>query len=183
MSPLDKGTRGTLLASHPGMNAKELCNRQVVIASPELSVLDAARRMREHHVGDLIVVEEGDDGNEPVGVVTDRDLVLEVLADNVHRAEAMQVGEVMTCEIVTAGEDEDVAAVLQKMRSSGVRRIPVVNSRGALEGILTYDDLLEWFVEELRGLVAVIEVGRRTEVQRSALTVTEQVPAPHIPRH
>lgn len=132
-------------------------------------MIDAARRMREHHVGDLIVVEPSNGTNEPVGIVTDRDLALEVLAENVAQATSMQVSAVMTCELVTAREDEDVGEVLRKMRTSGVRRMPVVNNEGTLEGILTYDDLLDWFVEELEGLVAVVESERRVEEERDAL--------------
>jgi CBS domain-containing protein len=161
------------------MKAGELCNRQVVIASPELSVVDAARRMREHHVGDLIIVEPANGGNEPVGIVTDRDLVLEVLADNAAQATSMRVAAVMTCELVTAREEDDVADILRTMRRSGVRRMPVVNTEGSLEGILTYDDLLEWFVEELEGLVAVVEGERRVEEKRAALLVEEEEPRPH----
>jgi CBS domain-containing protein len=149
------------------MKIGELCTRVVAIADPELPVTEAARRMREHHVGDLVVVEPAEAGeNEPVGVITDRDLVIEVMADNLDRAASMKVGEVMTCELVSVRDDEDVDAVLRKMRAAGVRRAPVVNERGALVGIITYDDLLEWLVEELGGLVGVVERQRRIEVER-----------------
>ena len=158
------------------MNAGELCNRQVVVASPDLPVIEAARRMREYHVGDLIVVEASDGTNEPVGIVTDRDLVLEVLADNTTVASSMRVSAVMTCELVTAHEEDDVSAILRKMRRSGVRRMPVVNSQGGLEGVLTYDDLLDWFVEELEGLVAVVEGERRVEEKRTAQFAEREAP-------
>jgi len=156
-----------LLAPSQDMNAGELCNRRVVIASPDLPVIDAARRMRKHHVGDLVVVEPAASGPEPVGIVTDRDLVIEVLADNSGRASSMRVGSVMTCELVTANVNEDVSTILRKMRRSGIRRIPVVNSKGSLEGILTYDDLLDWFVEELAGLAGVVEGEQRIEEKRT----------------
>lgn len=148
------------------MNAGELCTRQVVIADPDLPVLEAARRMCDHHVGDLIVVEKLNGDNEPVGIVTDRDLVLEVLAADAERAATTRVGEIMTCELVTAREDEDAASVLRKMRAHGVRRMPIVNVLGTLEGILTYDDLLEWLVEELAGLVAVVDSEEKVERTR-----------------
>jgi CBS domain-containing protein len=132
--------------------------------------------MREYHVGDLIVVEASDGTNEPVGIVTDRDLVLEVLADNTTVASSMRVSAVMTCELVTAHEEDDVSAILRKMRRSGVRRMPVVNSQGGLEGVLTYDDLLDWFVEELEGLVAVVEGERRVEEKRTAQFAEREAP-------
>lgn len=151
------------------MKIGELCTRAVAIADPELPVTAAARRMREMHVGDLVVVEKTDEGkNEPVGVVTDRDLVIEVLADNLDRAASITVGEIMTCELVAARDDEDVDAVLRKMRAQGVRRMPVVDPRGTLVGIITYDDLLEWLVEELGGLVKVVDRQRDVEIERSS---------------
>ena len=127
--------------------------------------------MRDYHVGDLIVVEAFNGTNEPVGIVTDRDLVLGVLADNPAKASSTRVSAVMTCELVTAREDDDVSAILRKMRRSGVRRMPIVNSQGGLEGVLTYDDLLDWFVEELEGLVAVVEGERRVEEKRAAAEI------------
>ena len=126
--------------------------------------------MRERHVGDLVVVEEVDGENEPVGVVTDRDLVLEVFAQDINSAKSLRISDVMTCELVTAHQGEDASSVLQKMRTHGVRRVPVVNDQGLLEGIITYDDLLEWFVEELGGLVAVVCNQQKVETERATTT-------------
>ncbi len=152
------------------MNVGKLCTRSVVIAEPDLSVLEAAHRMREHHVGDLVVVEAVEGGNEPVGVVTDRDLVLQVLAQDIDWAKSLRVSDVMTCELITASEDEDASSVLQTMRDNGVRRVPVINQQGLLEGIVTYDDLLEWLVEELGGLVAVVGNQKQVETERTSRT-------------
>lgn len=147
------------------MNAGELCNRVVVIGEPEMTAFEAARRMREHHVGDLIVVEDFNGDREPVGVVTDRDLAIEVLAEG-KDPRSVRVGEVMTCELVTARDDDDPHDVLTQMRTNGVRRVPIVDERRALVGILTYDDLLEWYVEELGGLVSVVGQQVRVESER-----------------
>lgn len=151
------------------MDVGELCNREVVIASPDLSVLDAAKRMREYHVGDLVLVESINGERQPVGIVTDRDLVVEVLAENVSWASALRVGEVMTCELVTANEDEDPATVLRRMRSHNVRRIPIVDARGTLQGILTFDDIVEWLAEELGDLVSIVANQRQVEAERTRL--------------
>lgn len=167
------------LAFLAAMNVGELCTRSVVVAAPELPVLEAARRMRDHHVGNLVVVQNGSDGDEPVGVLTDRDLVLEVMAHDIEHADTLQVAQVMTCELVTAREDEDASEVLDKMRTHGVRRVPVVDDHGALAGIITYDDLLEWFVEELGGLVAVVGSQPKAEAERIA---KEALPGEHDPR-
>src|SRR5690606_20693111 len=103
------------------MNAGELCNREVVICNPDTSLVRAARLMREHHVGCLVVVEPGD-GNEPVGMITDRDLVVEGVAVDAAALASMSVEEIMTCELVTVAESEDVATVLARMTAFGVRR-------------------------------------------------------------
>lgn len=148
------------------MNVGELCNREVVICTPDMPLLEAARRMRAHHVGDLIVVEGSDGHNEPVGVITDRDLVVDAFAVSPGSLEVLDVKDVMTAELVTSREDEDVASVLRRMRSFGIRRMPVVDEHGGLQGILTYDDILEWMVEELEDLVGVARSEQEIERKR-----------------
>jgi CBS domain-containing protein len=76
------------------MPLSEVCNREVVIAEKSLSVIDAARLMRSHHVGDIVVVEKREGRNHPVGLVTDRDIVVEVVAAGVN-PEALKVGDIM----------------------------------------------------------------------------------------
>lgn len=149
-----------------GMNIGELCNRTVVITCPEATVREAAQLMRRHHVGDLVVVEPQADGsNEPVGIVTDRDLVIEAMATGADQ-DALPVSSVMTAELVTSRAEDDPADVLARMRSFGVRRMPIVDSAGALVGIMTYDDFIDWLAEELRELVGVARVEERREQER-----------------
>lgn len=139
------------------MKAGELCTRTVVLAHPEEAVQAAAARMRDEHVGTLLVVERAACGpSPPVGIVTDRDLVRGVLAP-ARDPKATRVDDVMTRQLVTVGEEDDVAVVLRRMKQAGVRRVPVVGARGELHGILSYDDLLEWVVEEMSALVAVVD--------------------------
>jgi CBS domain-containing protein len=95
--------------------------------------------MRQHHVGDLVVV---DDGGAPVGVLTDRDLVVCVLAREADRIAQLQVCDVLTDEVLLARESEDVSEVLRRMQRERVRRVPVVDEAGVLVGILTLDDIL-----------------------------------------
>jgi len=144
------------------MTAGDTCNREVVIIHREGKILEAAKLMREYHVGDLVVVEERDQGRVPVGIVTDRDLVVEVLAQEVD-FDAVTIGDIMSFDLVTAGEGESVRDTIKKMRSRGVRRIPVVNESGVLQGILAVDDLIELYAEALCDLNAVTVQEQKRE--------------------
>jgi CBS domain-containing protein len=137
------------------MNAGELCTREVVIARRDTPIAEAARLMRELHVGSLVVV--GDRGAErvPVGILTDRDIVIAVVAKELD-PRSLTAGEVMAAELLTVREQDSISDALRLMREKGVRRVPVVTAGGALAGILTLDDLLELAAEELGAFVRAI---------------------------
>lgn len=142
----------------------DYCNREVVITVQDCSIREAAQLMRHHHVGDLVVVESDEGQRRPIGVLTDRDLVLAVLAQDVA-PEEVAVRDVMSAEPVLAREDEDLWDTLYRMQSRGVRRLPVVNMMGTLEGIITVDDLLELFTEYLHDLVKVVTREQERELR------------------
>ncbi len=144
------------------MAVGEICNREVVIAEKMLSVVEAAQLMRTHHVGDLVVVEERAGRRLPVGIVTDRDIVVEVVAAGVN-PDALKVGDIMGPEVATVRESEGLFEALRFMRDKGVRRMPVVDSTGALAGILTLDDLLSLLAEEMTELAKLVSHERQRE--------------------
>jgi len=144
------------------MAVGEICNREVVIAKKALSVVDAAQLMRTHHVGDLVVVEEKDGRKQPVGIVTDRDIVVEVVAAGVD-ADALKVGDIMGPEVATVRESEGLFEALRYMRDKGVRRMPVVDSTGGLVGILTMDDMLSLLAEAMTELAKLVSHERQRE--------------------
>jgi CBS domain-containing protein len=144
------------------MAVGEICNRDVVIAEKALSVVDAAQLMRTHHVGDLVVVEEKAGRRHPVGIVTDRDIVVEVVAAGVD-PDALTVGDIMGPEVATVHESEGLFEALRYMRDKGVRRMPVVDHEGVLVGILTLDDLLSLLAEELTELAKLVSHERQRE--------------------
>ncbi len=146
------------------MAIREICNREVVIIHRDDTVLDAAKLMRQHHVGDLVVVDERDGMRVPVGIITDRDLVVEVMASEADRI-ALRVGELMTTDLAMVKESTGVFEAIQYMRGRGVRRLPVVNDSGGLVGILTLDDVLELLSEELTDLSKLV----RNEHQKEAM--------------
>lgn len=141
----------------------ELCNREVVIAQRGTSVLEASRLMRQYHVGDLVVVDEKDGKRVPVGIVTDRDVVLEVVSMELD-ASVLTAGDIMGLELATIRENDGVFETIRYMRTKGVRRLPVVNSQGALIGIVTLDDLLELLAEEMNELSQLISRERQQEI-------------------
>jgi CBS domain-containing protein len=146
----------------------ELCNREVVIAQRETTVLEASRLMRQYHVGDLVVVDEKDGKRVPVGIVTDRDVVLEVVSMELD-ASVLTAGDIMGLELATVRENDGVFETIRYMRTKGVRRLPVVDAQGSLIGIVTLDDLLELLAEEMSELSQLIARERRQETQtRSA---------------
>jgi CBS domain-containing protein len=145
------------------MTAGELCNRTVYIIRPDESVLEAARLMKSYHVGCLVVVEERDGERVPVAMVTDRDLVVKGLAENPDALDGMQVAEVMSDGLITARENERMYDVRKKMRSRGVRRIPVVDAQDRLQGIIAFDDLVDWMAQELTDLAKLVSREQERE--------------------
>ena len=140
-----------------------ICNRDAVIIRSDESIHQAAKLMREYHVGSVIVVEDTPLGVKPVGVLTDRDLVVEILALQLQ-PEAVSIGDVMSFELVTAFEDDGIWVTLKRMRNQGIRRLPVTNQAGMLVGILTMDDILELLVGELNDLVKLTGREREQEI-------------------
>jgi CBS domain-containing protein len=130
------------------MKAGDLCNREVITATRETTIPEAARMMRDHHVGSLVIVESREGSMEPVGIITDRDLVIEVIAEGVQ-LDTVTVGDVMSYALLKISEQESVFETAQRMRARGVRRVPVISETGKLIGILALDDMLELLSEEL----------------------------------
>jgi len=147
------------------MKAGELCNRDVITATRDLTILEAARLMREHHVGCLIVVEEVDGHHRPSGILTDRDIVIEVLAKDVSPVD-VTVGDTMSYALLKVTEDENIFDVAQRMRSRGVRRVPVITNNGELAGIIALDDLLELLSQELSLLATITTREAEQEVTK-----------------
>ncbi|MGD2137590.1 MAG: CBS domain-containing protein [Gammaproteobacteria bacterium] len=130
------------------MNTGELCNRDVITARRDSTLSDAARLMRDHHVGSLIVVDETAGSVKPVGILTDRDIVIEVIAKDIGIGD-VSVGDIMSYALLKVCETDSVFETAQRMRARGVRRVPVTSGSGELTGVLALDDILELLSEEL----------------------------------
>jgi CBS domain-containing protein len=122
--------------------------------------------MRQKHTGDLVVIDDGG-ANEaaPLGVITDRDIVIEVLGKGLDPAVTL-VSTLMRKPVVIANQGEDTSQALERMRTHGVRRLPVINDSGALVGIVTVDDLVKRLAADATALVDVIS-REQTHEQRA----------------
>jgi CBS domain-containing protein len=146
------------------MRIGEICTVQTVYCEREETVQGAAMLMRKHHVGDLVVVEPNGE-RVPVGILTDRDIVVSVIALGLDPA-SLLVGDIMSDDLLTTSENDDVYETIERMRYRGIRRVPVVNSAGGLTGIVSADDLLEFLAEEM-GELSRISAHQQSHEKRA----------------
>ena len=139
------------------MNVGDMCQKMPVTVRPFDDLVAVAQLMREKHVGYVVVVEP--DAREgvfkPAGVLTDRDIVVTVVAKETD-AKTLRAGDVMTSQPVVAREEESLGAALKKMRKIGVRRLPVVGKQEDLVGVISMDDIIDALVGELEDVAGAI---------------------------
>ena len=145
------------------MTVQDICTRDVVVASKTDMLVDAARRMRTSHVGAVVIVESTAGRLMPVGIVTDRDIVVSVVAGDPDHFNFMLISDMMTIDLVTARADDSIDAAIRLMQQHGIRRLPIVDADGGLVGILTLDDVLKYLTAEQSLLVGLMARGRRQE--------------------
>ena len=144
------------------MPISEFCRREVICATKETAVTEAAILMRRHHIGDVIVVEQREGRQIPVGIVTDRDIVVEVIAAGLD-PHTIALGDLALAPLVTIGEDAGYAETVRLMSIKGVRRMPVVGKTGELVGIITLDDMLWQLASPLAALSSLSGRERQFE--------------------
>lgn len=140
-----------------------VCIREVVVAEATDSVLELARLMRQHHVGDIVITQRRGDKRYPIGLVTDRDIVIEALVDSLEGIHDLMANDLLNRPVVIAREQDTLDDAIEIMRRNGVRRVPVVDDEGALIGILAVDDVIEVLADRLSELVVLFSRGRRLE--------------------
>jgi predicted transcriptional regulator len=144
------------------MNVRDICKRDVVAVQGSDELVTAAQKMRDEHIGYLVVVDDNGSGRDPIGVLTDRDIVIAVVARGVD-PRSLKVEDLMTRNPIVVKEEDPIEAALHAMRTIGVRRMPVVSLRGHLTGVLSLDDVLEGLADELGTIAASIRNERRFE--------------------
>jgi CBS domain-containing protein len=140
----------------------DICVRSVVTTTPDKTIEEAAQLMRVNHVGDLLVIDRGSGRRSLHGILTDRDIVVAVVALKLD-PKAITVGDVMSSGLETVTEDRGILETIEHMRSAGIRRMPVVSRQGALIGIVSVDDLIHLLAEEMGDLAKLISRERQKE--------------------
>jgi CBS domain-containing protein len=146
------------------MSIGEFCIRNVICARRDDTIVEAAQLMRRHHVGDLVVVEEKAESRRPVGIVTDRDIVVEVVSAGLD-PNLVKVGDLLLRPLVCVEEHAGYAETVRLMAAKGVRRVPVVDQAGLLVGIVSFDDLLYQLSVPLAELSGLALNERRHEAE------------------
>lgn len=138
----------------------DVCVRDVVIADRSTTIQKAAQLMRQHHVGNVVIVDEL---NNPTGIVTDRDIVISVVATKLD-SEIFTLGDLVMQDLITAPENQGIFETIQQMRTRGIRRLPIVNSAGELVGIVSVDDLIQLLAVEMNELGNLIAREQAREI-------------------
>jgi len=144
------------------LSAGALCTPIVEVVFADTTLAEAARLMRDRHVGCLVVVEQDEPGRLVAGILTDRDIVVSAVAAD-RDTRRLTVGELMTRDVATAREEDSLAVVLEQMRVRGVRRMPVVARHGVLVGLLAFDDLLAALALQVQAMTQAVIAGRQRE--------------------
>lgn len=131
------------------MSVREYCNLNVICCEADTPVAEVAMLMRKHHVGDVVVVDhEGEGARIPIGIITDRDILIETIALDIE-ARLFTASDLMTSPVTTVQEDASVSEALGIMRGKRIRRLPVVTRAGTLFGMVTLDDFVNLLSAEL----------------------------------
>ncbi|HEY5800731.1 MAG TPA: CBS domain-containing protein [Burkholderiaceae bacterium] len=136
------------------MRVADFCTTQTVVCAPQTSVAHAAQLMRDHHVGDVVVVDDSGGTVKPLGILTDRDIVVSAVATGLD-PEVLLAGDLMTPQLVSVSRDADPFEAIATMRFKGVTRLPVIDDDGNLAGIVSADDLLGCLTHEMEALAGI----------------------------
>ncbi len=130
------------------------CEKHVVSVESNQTLDRVARMMKEHRIGDIIVVEKRNDVSVPIGMITDRDLAIEVVA-RAENADSMYASDIMSPQVTTAKLSDDVFTMIAIMKKSKIGRLPVIDEDGGLCGIVTAKAILRFLVNEIENLIHI----------------------------
>ena len=147
------------------MTIGTICNREVITVQRDDTVLHAAVLMRQYHVGDVVVIENRNNKTVPIGIVTDRDIVVELVATELD-CKVITVGDIIITKLIVVKDSAGVFEAIQLMANKGVRRLPVVDDAGGLVGIVTLDDLLLLLSKELAALNKLVTHEQKNEATK-----------------
>jgi CBS domain-containing protein len=154
------------------MSISSLCKRVVVTIQRDATVEDAAILMRSGHIGDVVVVDVADT-RRPVGIITDRDIAVEVVAQGLTPAQT-PVGSVMSAPVLSLRDEDGFLEALDKMSAGGVRRAPVLDRDGRLKGLVSVDDLVPLLARELAKIGALIRHEQASEIRKTENSFSDE---------
>ena len=143
---------------------RDFATAVVAVVEPDTTAVVAAQLMRQHHIGAVVVVDAAEK-SRPVGIVTDRDLVLGLMAEGLDPA-LFTTGDIMSVNLVLARPEMDTFDAVRLMKENQVRRLIVVDEQERLVGILSMEDLLEPMTRELAALAAGVASARDREIRQ-----------------
>lgn len=133
------------------MGVGEICNRNAIIIGKSDTLVHAAELMRDKHVNYLVVVESHHGNSIPVGAITEREIVVELVAER-QDLDDTTIGDIMQPHLLLAHEHDDILQTVKRMRHNSVRSVPIINADGALMGVLSIDDIVDKLAEVLNDL-------------------------------
>lgn len=140
----------------------QYCDKKISTLTQDSSILDAAKVMRKNHVGEVIIVENKMGNTIPVGLITDRDIVVEILAMEID-IETINLGSVMCIELITVNYDSSLNKALEIMQHYGIRRAPVVGNDGGLIGIINIEAVIKVVSQDMAKILKLFNNERRIE--------------------
>ena len=151
------------------MSIAAICQPEVITVDAGASLRDAASLMREHHVGALVVTVDAAGQERAVGVITDRDLAIEILARDLNPTD-VKIGQLASRHLASVPGTAGIAEAVAVMQEAGVRRLLVTSNEGQLVGFVSADDLLEALAEQLGVLANALRTGiAREGVERASI--------------
>ena len=129
------------------LKVSDVMKKNVIVIPAGAPVVEAARLMKKNNIGSVIVIK----GSEATGIVTERDIVRKVVAEN--KPNTVEVNEVMSSPLIVVGPEVDIREASLIMKKHSIKRLPVIDSKGYVVGIITEDDILK----VLPGLVDLLE--------------------------
>jgi CBS domain-containing protein len=147
------------------MDLRKIGKRKVATVYRHMNVGEAARIMRDSHLGDVIVIERRGGKIMPVGILTDRDIVMSTTALGISPFD-FRVDDVMTRTLVTAPSDSTLNHIIALMKDHGIKRIPLLNEAGELDAVVAIEDVIRFLSTELYELSQVYERQQNLERER-----------------
>lgn len=137
------------------MSIKEFYEQNVLTVAKDTSIVDVAKLMKSHNIGNVVVVDKKGSGASPVGIITDRDITIKIVADEVDLKQ-ITVDEAMTEDLLILKDSQGLYEAIDMMCAKGVRRAPVVDAKKNIIGIATIDDLIVLIAEEFGSIAKLI---------------------------